>query len=61
MARFSFRSWLWKPSIPEEVDGEFAFHLEMRTREYVMRGLSPEAARAEALRKFGDVLSLIHI
>ena len=55
MRRFSFRSWLWKPSIPEEVDGEFAFHLEMRTREYVMRGLSPEAARAEALRKFGDV------
>lgn len=55
MARFSFRSWLWKPSIPEEVDGEFAFHLEMRTREYVMRGLSPAAARVEALRKFGDV------
>jgi putative ABC transport system permease protein len=53
--RFSFRSWLWKPSIPEEVDGEFAFHLEMRTREYVTRGLSPDAARAEALRKFGDV------
>jgi putative ABC transport system permease protein len=55
MARFSFRSWLWKPSVAEEVDGEFAFHLEMRTREYVTRGLSPDAARAEALRKFGDV------
>ena len=55
MPRFSFRSWLWKPSVSEEVDGEFAFHLEMRTREYVMRGLSADDARAEALRKFGDV------
>jgi predicted permease len=39
----------------DEVDEEFAFHLEMRARELEARGLSHEAARAEALRQFGDV------
>ena len=38
-----------------EVDRELEFHLEMRTRELEERGLSREAARAEARRRFGDV------
>jgi putative ABC transport system permease protein len=49
------RSWLWKPRIDEEVDGELTFHLEMRTREYVAQGMTPEAARRAALARFGDV------
>jgi putative ABC transport system permease protein len=42
-------------SAQEEVDDELAFHLEMRTREYVERGMSPGAARDAALRRFGDI------
>ena len=41
-------------AIDEEVDAEVAFHLEMRAAELVARGLTPDAARAEALRRFGD-------
>jgi predicted permease len=37
------------------VDEELAFHLEMRTREYVAPGGPPAEARAEALRRFGDL------
>jgi predicted permease len=55
MRRRLLRSWLWKPSVQEEVDDELAFHLEMRTREYVDRGLAPEAAQQAALRRFGDL------
>jgi hypothetical protein len=39
-----------------DLDEEFTFHLEMRIAELVRAGLSPEAARAEALRAFGDVV-----
>ena len=38
-----------------EVDDEIRFHLEMRTAQLVAFGLSPEEARAEAARRFGDV------
>jgi putative ABC transport system permease protein len=38
-----------------EVDEEISFHVEERTRELVEGGMDPEAARAEALREFGDV------
>ncbi|GLC25682.1 ABC transporter permease [Roseisolibacter agri] len=40
--------------IDDDVQDEVAFHLEMRTAELVARGHTPEAARAEALRRFGD-------
>src|SRR5688500_9110544 len=49
------RSLLWKASVAEEVDAEFAFHVEMRTREYIARGLDPELARAKAIGRFGDI------
>jgi predicted permease len=55
MRRHLLRSWLWKPSVQEEVDEELAFHLEMRTREYAARGLAPDEARRAALRRFGDL------
>jgi predicted permease len=37
------------------VDDEFAFHLEMRVDELKAQGLSPQAARDEALRGFGNI------
>ncbi len=38
-----------------EVNDELAFHLEERIREYTARGMTPDAARAAALQRFGDV------
>jgi len=37
------------------VDDELAFHIDTRTRDLVARGLAPDAARAEALRQFGNL------
>jgi predicted permease len=37
------------------VDAEIAFHLEARVAQLTARGMSPDAARAEAWRRFGDV------
>ncbi|MBK8180948.1 MAG: hypothetical protein IPK67_19055 [Planctomycetes bacterium] len=44
--------------LARDIDQELAFHLEAREQELVQSGLSPEQARAEALRRFG---SLEHI
>jgi predicted permease len=41
--------------VAEEVDAELAFHLAMRAEEYAGRGLGDDAARAEALRRMGDL------
>ena len=38
-----------------EVSEEIAFHVEERVRQLVASGMTPDAARAEALRLFGDV------
>ena len=51
---FFNRVW-WRPRVAEEVDEELAFHVEMRTRELVERGMDPEAARREAARRLGDI------
>jgi len=51
----SLRSWLWRVSIREEVDEELAFHIEMRTRELVERGMDPKAAREIVLSRIGDL------
>ena len=37
--RRSLRSWFWRVPLDEEVDEEIAFHVEMRTRELVERGM----------------------
>jgi predicted permease len=37
------------------MDEEMRFHLEMKTREYLDAGMSPEEARAAAMRSFGNV------
>jgi predicted permease len=49
------KSRIWGDSIGDQVDAELDFHLEMLTRELMERGLSREAARAQALARFGDV------
>ena len=38
----------------QEIDEELRFHIEQRTREYIARGMSPEAAREAAAQRFGD-------
>ena len=48
------RVW-WRPSIDTEVSEEIAFHLEMRTRELISAGMTPENARREAERRLGDI------
>src|SRR4051812_38693545 len=48
----------FKPRVDDEVNDELAFHVEMRTRELVARGLSREAARAAAVARFGDIGSV---
>ena len=49
-----FRLDLGPRRVERDVDAELAFHLDMRARRLVERGLDPAAARAEALRQFGD-------
>jgi predicted permease len=40
--------------VERDVDAELAFHLDMRIRRLVDRGMDPASARAQALRQFGD-------
>ena len=42
------------PDPPADVERELSFHLDMRVRELIDQGLSPEEARQQALRRFGD-------
>jgi hypothetical protein len=37
----SLRSWLWRVPPDQEVDEEIVFHIEMRTRELIDRGMDP--------------------
>lgn len=41
-----------------DADDEIACHLEMHERDLIARGLPPDAARAEARRRFGSVESI---
>src|SRR5258705_3862555 len=50
----------FRANIEGEVDDELAFHLEMRTQRLIAAGLSPDAARREALRQFGDMDTVRH-
>src|SRR6187397_794180 len=38
-----------------EIDEEIAAHLQARVDHLIARGMAPDAARAEALRRFGDL------
>jgi predicted permease len=55
-ARRFFRLAIHRPALTEQdVDAEIAFHLEARVAQLVARGMSPDAARSEAHRRFGNV------
>ncbi|HEX5437214.1 MAG TPA: ABC transporter permease [Gemmatimonadaceae bacterium] len=45
----------WRPDVDADVDDELRFHFETRIEELVVRGMSPDVARAQALEEFGDV------
>ncbi|HUQ82469.1 MAG TPA: ABC transporter permease [Gemmatimonadaceae bacterium] len=47
--------WRSRSRVKQDIDQEFQFHLEMRVAELRARGLPPDTARSEALRRFGDV------
>jgi predicted permease len=53
--RRELRWRFWSVPVEREVDSELAFHLEMRVRELVEQGMTPDAARRAALERFGDV------
>lgn len=55
MPRWSRFRDLFGPNPRADVDDELAFHVEMRTRELVERGESPERARERALARIGDL------
>jgi hypothetical protein len=46
---------IFGPHPDQEVDEELTFHLDARIRDYVSKGMSPDAARRTAMEKFGDV------
>ena len=50
-----FLGLIRRPAIGEQVAAEVEFHIEMRTRELAERGMNPAEARAEALRRFGNL------
>src|SRR5688500_159634 len=49
------RAMLQGDRVDEDVAEELAAHIAMRAEENMSKGLTPEEARAEALRRFGDV------
>ena len=48
----------WRRPVDEEVDDELREHVEMLVRRLEREGLSPEAARDAALRRFGDLATV---
>ena len=48
----------WRPSVDDEVDDELREHIAQLVRRLEHEGLSPEAAREAALRRFGDLATL---
>ncbi|HKV06702.1 MAG TPA: ABC transporter permease, partial [Thermoanaerobaculia bacterium] len=51
----SFRLHLKGGTVERDVDDEVAFHIETKIEELIEEGMTPKAAREEALRRFGDV------
>jgi predicted permease len=45
----------WRADIAADVDAELTFHVDARTEEQCAEGMERSAARAQALREFGDV------
>jgi predicted permease len=49
-----FRVSFGERGVRRDVASEIAFHIDMRTRELIAAGMSPDRARAEAIAVFGD-------
>jgi predicted permease len=47
--------WRTRRQLAEDIDAELAFHLAQKTEELVAAGFSPDEARREAARRFGDM------
>lgn len=45
----------WGPRAEADVDDELSFHIEMRARDYMARGMSEADAQRAATRRLGDV------
>lgn len=45
----------WRHDSRAELDQELAFHFEARVDEYIAGGLAPDAARAQAIERLGDL------
>jgi len=58
VSRSEGREPLVPPGPRREVEEELDFHLEMRIRQYIEEGLTPEEARRRALGGFGDLPSV---
>ena len=48
------RTHFGRRALRSEVDEEMAFHIDMRARQLMESGMPPDAAQAEAMRRFGD-------
>jgi predicted permease len=48
----------WGANPPADVDAEIDFHLEELVRLFITRGMTPEQARIQAARRFGNVASV---
>src|SRR5579884_1027524 len=55
LRRFFRLPWRTTRQIRSDVEAELAFHLEARVESLVASGIPLDAARAQALREFGDV------
>lgn len=60
LGRFTreLRARLWKPSVTDEVQSEIAAHIEQLEQDLIARGHSPEEARREARRRFGNTADI---
>jgi putative ABC transport system permease protein len=54
--RFRLKAVFSPRQMEQELDEEMAFHLEMEVKKLMREGMSPDRARFDALRHFGDPL-----
>ena len=52
--RSRLRRLFWRVPVETEVNEELVGHIELQTQRYIREGMAPDAARAMALRRFGD-------
>lgn len=54
LTKSCIRGWRRPDEMAREVETELRFHIEMRTRDNIQKGMSPDDARHAALKSFGD-------